>query len=353
MTAARAAPAAKAAPNLAWFYGDDAWGLDNAAEAVFRRLAAEAPGLERTRVSGDSLSAARLGERVATGSLFGGGTLVVVTDPAPLVRSKEDRDTLTALLGAVAPGNGIVFLEPTDGSNRRPAAMVALEKAVADAGGETRELRAPKEGQLTAWIEQRARERGLTLGPGAAKELATRVGGFVREGDVDRRRQGQLAVGELDKLALYRPDGEVAVEDVAALVAEVVPGSAWAFLDAVGQRRTARALAILERLLDATPELVVLAQLHRRIRELIIAADLRESGARNADIVKALGLKSYPAELRVEQARNWTLADLDAALEGLVELDATVRGAPGTPVGDAQRRMAFSLWIAERVTATT
>lgn len=341
------------APNLAWFSGDDVWALDRAADGVFQRLAAVAPGLERTRMSGDATSTGRIAERVATASLFGGGTLVVVTDPGPLVRSKDDRDALAALLGTVAPGNGLVFLEPTDGSNRRPAAMVALEKAVAEAGGETRQLKAPKEGQLTAWIEQRARERGLSLGPGAAKELATRIGGFVREGDVDRRRQGLLAVGELDKLALYRPDGRIGVEDVRALVAEVVPGSAWAFLDAIGQRRTARALEILERLLESTPELVILAQLHRRIRELIIAADLRASGARNADIVKALGLKAYPAELRVDQARQWTLEELDAALDGLVELDATVRGAPGTPAGDAQRRMAFSLWIAERVARPT
>jgi len=335
--------------SLAWYYGDDAWALDNAADTLFARLGAESPGLGRARVGGDATTAARLGERVATGSLFGGGTLVVVTDPAPLVRTKADRDSLVSLMGLVAPGNGLAFLEPTDGSNRRPAAMVALEKAVAEAGGETRELRAPKEGQLTAWIDARARDRGLTLGPGAAKELATRIGGFVREGDVDRRRQSQLAVGELDKLALYRPNGSVTVDDVQALVAEVVPGSAWAFLDAVGQRRVPKALAILERLLDSTPELVLLAQLHRRIRELLIAADLRESGARNADIVKALGLKSYPAELRVEQARAWTLPELHRALEALVELDATVRGAPGTPVGDAQRRLAFTLWLSDAV----
>ena len=86
MTAAPAAPDAKAAPNLAWFYGDDAWGLDNAADAVFSRLEAEAPGLERTRVSGDSLSAARLGERVATVGLEEEPALV-----AQHLRGDQDR----------------------------------------------------------------------------------------------------------------------------------------------------------------------------------------------------------------------------------------------------------------------
>src|SRR5204862_8036096 len=157
----------------------------------------------------------------------------------------SDRDELIGVIGVVAAGNGLVFLEPTDGSNRRPAALLAVQKAIATAGGETRELKALKEGQLAAWIEARAREREMTLGPGAAREVATRVGGFVREGDVDRRRQGQLAVAELDKLALYRPEGPVSIDDVRELVAEVVPGSAWAFLDAIGLRRASVALGLL------------------------------------------------------------------------------------------------------------
>jgi DNA polymerase-3 subunit delta len=337
---------------LAYFYGDDTYGLVRAADAVLERLRGEAGDVERWRVAGDSTSVGRIAERVATGSLFGGGTLVTVNEPGALVRSRDDRDALLGLLSTVAPGNGLVFVESTDGSgpNRRQAALIALEKAVRDAGGETREIKAPKEGQLTNWIEQRANERGVRLGAGAAGELATRVGGFVREGDVDRRGQGQLAVAELDKLALYRPEGAVSVDDVQQLVAEVVPGSAWAFLDAIGSRRTGRALDLLDTMLDTTPELVLLAQIHRRIRELIEVADHLSSGATPGSLVRTLGLKPFRAEKLVEQARTWTQNELDQALIALVELDATVRGAPGTPVGDAQRRLAFVMWIGDRVT---
>ena len=90
-------------PALAYFFGDDGYGLDRAADAVFDRLSAEAPGLDRWQVSGDATTAGRIAERVATGSLFGGGTLVVLTDPGPLVRSKEDRDALIGLLVGVIP----------------------------------------------------------------------------------------------------------------------------------------------------------------------------------------------------------------------------------------------------------
>ena len=334
---------------FAYFFGDDTYGLARAADAVYERITAAAGDVERWRVSGESTTVGRIAERLTTASLFGGGTLVVLSEPGPLIRSRDDRDALIGLLPATAPGNGLVILEPTDGSNRRPAAHLALEKAIRDAGGETREIRAPKEGQLANWIEQRAAERQIRLGQGAARELGTRIGGFVREGDVDRRGQSQLAVGELEKLALYRPNAPVTVDDVRELVAEVVPGSAWAFLDAVGTRRTARALELLDTMLNTTPELVLLVQLHRRIRELIEVADHLAAGATPGSLVRTLGLKPFRAEKLVEQARRWTQQELDEALLALVELDATVRGAPGTAVGEAQRRMAFVLWVTDRV----
>jgi DNA polymerase III delta subunit len=321
------------AVRLAYYHGDDAYGLDRAADAVVAGLATDGP-IDRWRVAGDATTAGRLAERLATGSLFGGGTVAIVTEPGPLVRSKEDRAALVALFEHVAPGNGVVFLESSDGS-RRPKMLEDLAAAVAAAGGDVRALKAPKEGQLAAWIEARARERGLSLAPGAAKELATRVGGFVHEGDVDRRRQGQLAVNELDKLALYRPGEPVTVDDVRALVSEAIPGSTWAFLDAVAARRVARAIELLDRLAADTHELVVLA-------------DHLASGTRPGDLVRILKVKPYRAEKLVEAARHWTPEELERALVALVDVDATIRGADGA-ADDAQRRLALTLWLVEQV----
>jgi hypothetical protein len=59
------------------------------------------------------------------------------------------------------------------------------------------------------------------------------------------------------------------------------------------------------------------------------------------------------SEFRMErlrdQARNWTIDELIAALDGLVELDAMVKGAPGRELDEAQRRLAFALWVNDRV----
>jgi DNA polymerase-3 subunit delta len=336
-------------PALAFYWGDDLYGLGRAAEAIGERVSAGGEPLERWRVDGSGTSVEQIAERIATAPLFGGGTLVVLSDPAPLLRSKADRDAVTALLGAVAPGNALVILDPVDGSGRRPAAVDALREAIRAAGGEAREFKAPKEGQLAAWIDQRARERSIRLGRGAAQVLAERVGGFVREGDVDRRRQGQLAVGELEKLALYRPDAEISPDDVRELVPEAVPGSTWALLDAIASRRSRQATELLERLLGSTPEPVLIVVIHRRLRELIEVVDRLASGETPGSLVRSMKLKPFRAEKLVEQAHRWTLPELTAALDGLLALDVAVKGADGSATTEGQRHLAFLLWVAERV----
>jgi DNA polymerase III delta subunit len=336
-------------PVVAYFQGDDGYGIDRAVVALGRRMA-EGSGVapERWRVHGSETDAAMIGERVATSPMFGGGTLAVVSDPAPLVRSKATRTALEQVIGSVAPGNALVFVETTAGG-RRSAALQGLETAVARSGGDVKRFRAPMAGELAGWIEGRAAERGMRLAPGAARELARRVGGFVREGDVDRVRQGALAVAELEKLALYRPSDPVTESDVRALVPEVVPESTWALLDAIAERRAPAAGAALDRLLDTTPEPVVLTQLHRRLRELIQVADHLAAGATPGSLVRTLGMKPFRVDKLVGQARRWSLPALDDALAGLLELDAMVKGAPGSGATEGQRRMAFALWVRDRV----
>ena len=338
---------------LAYYFGDDAWSVENAAMALGRRLAgADGTPLGRWRVTGATTTAALVGERIATGALFGGGTLAIVADPAPLIRSKVNREALTGILASVAPGNALVFVEaldryPKDG--RLTADRAALASAIEGVGGEVRGFAAPTAGGMARWIEDRATERGMRLDRGAAQALAERVGAFVREGDVDRRRQGQLAAQELDKLAIYRLHETVTADDVRALVAEAVPASAWALLDALAFRRIQDAAGLLERVLDATPEPVVIVQLHRRLRELLEVADLAASGTPIRELPRVLKLHPFRAEQLAKQAAAWTVDELVDALDDLLELDATVKGAGGPQADERARRLAFTLWLAGRV----
>jgi DNA polymerase III delta subunit len=348
-----AAAGAAAAP-LAYFWGDDAYGLDAAVE-TFRHDPARFPdGLpERWRVRGDGGDGARtlaeLMERLATGAMFGGGTLVVLGGLGQLVRRNQDRDALLAALRLTASGNGLAITEETDSGRKDPPSKTFAD-AIRAAGGEVRRFEAPREGALANWLDTRARERNITLGPGAARELATRVGGFVREGDVDRRQQGRIAVMELGKLSLLRSGGAaVTVDDVRSLVAEAIPATVWGFVDAVAMRQRQRSLDLMERVFDERPTPVILAVLHRRMRELIEVQDRLEQGESPGSLVRSMKLAPFRAETLARQARGWSALDLDAALVGLLELDAQIKGVGGRASSEARDRLAFDLWITDRV----
>ena len=337
---------------LLYVWGDD----DLVADRLLARFAtalADAHGspLERWDIRADLANATTLAgqlhERLATSVMFGGGTLAVVANPGVLVRRNESRDRVLEAIVLMAPGNAVAFVEAAKSGAKGPGPRKLVD-AITTAGGRIVTANAPRPASLGAWIETEARERGLTLASGAARELAERLGGRVTEGDVDRRYLSRIASMELDKLALRHVDdgGPVSVDDVRALVASATPGSVWALTDAVGDRRQDVALAALDRLLDVTPEPVLLAVLHRRIVELL---ELGDRVARGADLpvaARAMGINSeFRARTLAAQARRWTSAELIEALAGIVELDAMVKGVPGSEADTAQRRMAFTLWV--------
>jgi len=341
---------------VAYFFGDDDLTIDRAVKRFGQEVAAGGEPLERWDLRGSRNTAAtQIGElhgRVATSTMFGGGTLAVVTNAGALTVTNDDRDAFLALVPLVADGNALVIVEQSQSGAKYPG-QTNLAEAVRGAGGAVRGIESPKEGALAAWIDGEARDRGIQLAGGAAKELATRVGGFVREGDAERRDQTRRASMELDKLALYRPEGIVSPDDVRALVAEAVPGSAWALADAVAERQAAKALELLDALAETMAEPVIVVVLHRRIRELLELQDRIPSAKTLAAAAIAMGIKSdFRARRLAEQARKWRPDELIAALEGLLELDAVVKGAPGRGGGDARHRLAFALWIGDHVAPT-
>jgi len=353
---------------LAYFWGEDAFRIQRAGRAFAAAVADDGSTREAWYVDPDEAPAdgsegsssatsrrdraiAEIDQRLAMLPLFGSGTVVVVRQPGGLVAEKKARERMLAIATSVPEGNALCFTDLIASGARGPAAKGALRDAVAEAGGVVEEFSVPSAGHLERWLMKEAGDLGITLQPAAARLLAERVGGHVREADVDRRRRTEMAYGELEKLALYRPDGEIEPADVDALVAASVPGSTWAFLDAVGARSPREASTLAERLIaDGTPLPVLVSQLHRRLRELILVLDHIEAGSRPPTIMKDLKLQPFRAKKLTEQARRWTLPMLDAALAGLLALDLrgkgiSLRGAT-LQMSEPMDALAIQTWIA-------
>jgi DNA polymerase III delta subunit len=373
MTAPPTDPAAD--PRVAHLSGEDAFAMEQAVDAFAARLGSPDAPLERWTVDLEDRSgiagidgeaaegratgqiARQLGEieqRLSTAPLFGGGTLVVVRQPAALARAKASRERIVGLIAGVPPGNALAFLELDDGSVRRGRKSDPIRDAVSAAGGLVVEFPALTRDRMERWIERRAGELGVELGPGSAALLAERVGAHVREGDVDRRRQSQLADGELQKLALYRPGARIDRDDVAALVPETIPGSTWAFLDAVGSRRIRDAGKLADRLLSSgTAVPLLVTQLHRRLRELLLVREHLASGTRPDQLPRIMRLQPFRAGKLAEQASTWSLAELEDALAGLLELDLASKGigpdGSGVSMSDERSALGLEVWLAEQV----
>jgi DNA polymerase III delta subunit len=338
---------------VGYYFGIDTFQLGAAAQALGERVAGRGGvPLETWTVEGKDTSAGAISERVATGSMFGGGTLAVILEPTPLLRAKANRDALVGILGLVASGNALAFVDPLEAmpTERRPldAGRSALREAVVAAGGEARLVPALTQGNLTRFIQDRAAVIGLRLGKGAAIELTGRIGGNSRDRDADLSGLGQRAASELDKAALYKLDAELSVEDVQALVPEVVPASVFALIDKMAMRQEI-AHAHLERALATEPEPVILVRLHRRIRDLIEFADRRAQGASMQSAARTMKVHEFVAGNLETQARRWSPAELEAALGGLLELDATVKGSGAGGSGEHARQLGFTLWLTEFV----
>jgi DNA polymerase III subunit delta len=341
---------------LLYVWGDDELLAERIVARFGAKLAQESGSpLERWDLRADpasaSADAAQLYERLATSAMFGGGTLAVVANPGALVKRNDTRDRVVETIALMAPGHALVVVEAAR-SNAKGPGIRRLAEPIKAGGGTIASAMAPRPTALAAWITDEARDRGLVLAGGAARELADRLGARVTEGDVDRRYLSRIASGELDKLELRHAvdEGPVTAEDVRALVAETTPASVWALSDAVGDRRVDVAIATLDRLLDSTPEPVIIAVLHRRIVELLELGDRLSSGLNLPEAARAMGITSeFRAKTLANQARGWNARDLTAALEGLVTLDAMVKGVAGFESDAAQRRLAFLLWIRESV----
>ena len=339
---------------LAYFWGDDDFAMGRHVARLAADLATEGgEPLERWDLRGQrngyEALLGQLRERTATPVMFGGGTLAVVTNVGALTFSNEGRDAVLGVIGTLAPGNALVILDITKSGARGPT-KVGLATAVTKAGGVVRECPSPRADGLAGWVTREAHDRGIALAPGAAKELATRLGGFVEQKDIERPFLTRTASSELDKLALYRAPEPITVDDVRALVAEAVPGTIWGFVDAVGERRSPQAVGLLDDLIETTPEPVLLVMLHRRMRDLIEIGDRLGMREPLPAVAKAMGMKSeYRVRMLAAQARNWTAEELTDALQGLLELDAMVKHAPGSNADESQRRLAFTLWVMDHV----
>ena len=352
--ASATAPGRGIAP-LAYFWGDDAYGLDAAVEA-FRADPSRFPDgpPERWRPETDRGEPARLlgeiRERLGTGSMFGVGQR---RDRARRGGADPEHRGSRRAPGCLDDGRAGERAGRARGDRleRQGAAEQDARRGdPARRAAVVRQLKAPREDGLASWIEARAREREHPprAGCGAGACLARRrlrARGRCRTTAAGPDRRD--AAGEARAPPCRGRAGDRRRREGAR-------ARGGAGFD-VGVRRCRRHApaqqgARAARAADRGPAGAGAA---RHAPSPHARADRGPGPARARRVAGVAGSLDAPRPFRAEtlarQAKGWSGPELDAALDGLVELDAQVKGVGGRASTDARDRLSFDLWITDRV----
>jgi DNA polymerase-3 subunit delta len=189
-----------------------------------------------------------------------------------------------------------------------------------------------KGNDLIAWIEARAQTKGGQITRDTTHELRRTVGDNLR-----------LLDQELEKLVAYTA-GKRAIRpgDVRLLVPEARQANIFHMVDALGQGNGQRAMALLHHLLDdgAAP-LYLLAMIVRQYRLLLQVKDMVGQGSRSAAIARELKLRDFVVDKMVRQARRYSLPQLEAIYQRLLETDLAIKTGGLEPI------MALDILVAE------
>jgi DNA polymerase-3 subunit delta len=235
---------------------------------------------------------------------------------------KADAERAAEALGHVPPETTLALVA----HGKAPA---GLAKAVEKAGGEVLSFDVPRERELPKQLVTDARELGFDLEPAAARLLVERLG----------PRPVRLRT-ELERLALWAGEGgQVATQDLEAMVADTSEEAIWTLADALVAGDEAETLRVAEVLVaqgEALPRIVY--ALAPRLRQALRAAAELEAGKPPGEVAKGLSMHPYAAKMLVSKVKGRTPEDLDASIRALADLELWSRGG-----SDYAEGVAFTL----------
>ncbi len=250
--------------------------------------------------------------------------------PSAAAQAKEFAGALADLGAHLPPTTTLVIIVAEDLPKTHPLLEVA--------GAEVRPFASPTGAALERWIAGRAKVEQATITPEAVRLLASLANG-----------QPRLLANEVAKLATYVGRGGTID---AAVVELLVPDSREArvfdLTDALARGERGPALRLLHELLgDGQQPLMILAMIARQVRVLAQVKDLAARGARPPEIASKVGMPPFLVEKTLNQARHFTMPQIDAAQRACLDVDAALKRSRMAP------DMALDLLLTEFGRAST
>ena len=188
------------------------------------------------------------------------------------------------------------------------------------------ELARVSEEDAMRWVASTAQESGNRMEPDAARELVDALGADM-----------MLIASEMEKLLLYTlGKGRITLGDVETMVLSAKQRSLYELTDAISSRNRARALALLNGLLnssDAGEDAAIghLYMLARTFRQMLVILEknVRDSRAIWQALWQGFRMPPFAADDLIRQARRYkSRRELTRALRLIARADLELRSSP-------------------------
>lgn len=228
-------------------------------------------------------------------------------------------------LAEAPPTNDVVFIDGTLTGKANP--MLKELSGVA----EVKSYPMPRGGELQRWIRTRIEAKGGTVSNQAVARLASVAGSDLVALDND-----------LEKLTLYVGARDIEPGDVFEMVSGSKDANIFKAVDAALEGRTAAALTGFRRVLaDGESVGRVLHMLHRQVRLLILAKELRRQGVPGGEMGGRLGVGGYGLQKTLEKAPKFSMDHLTKVHRLLTETDESIKS------GRARDEVALDILLAD------
>ena len=237
----------------------------------------------------------------------------------------EDHKALAAYIATI-PESTILVLVEDEIKNTNPLFRALSGKANVQSFPFLRDTR------LKQWVQNRIKEEGGSITPGAADLLARLVGSNL-----------WIMSSEISKLVLFTAGERITEEDVKRMVGYTQQTSIFAVVDAIVESKSRTASQLLQQLLNegASPSFIMV-MLARQLRLIVRTRDIQTARMSANELRSRLGLSSeFVARKTLEQARLYSLPRLRQVYRQLLETDIAIK------TGKYEPELALNILVAE------
>jgi DNA polymerase-3 subunit delta len=237
----------------------------------------------------------------------------------------DGHEALAAYIGTI-PGSTILVLVEDEIKNTNPLFNALSGKAKVQSFPLLRESR------LKQWVQNRVKEEGGSITPGAVDLLARLVGSNL-----------WIMSSEISKLLLLTAGKRISEEDIKRAVGYTQQTNIFAVVDAIVESKAKIASQLLQQLLNegASPSFVMV-MLARQLRLIVRTRDIQTARMSANELRSRLGLASeFVARKTLEQARHYSLPRLKQVYRQLLETDLAIK------TGKYEPELALNILVAE------